>query len=55
MKGKSRAKKERIISNQNPEWKDLGIEVEDWQQGTVIQSSPEDGEEVPIKNNSLKR
>ena len=30
MKGKSRAKKERIISSQNPEWKDLGIEVEDW-------------------------
>ena len=30
MKGKSRAKKEKMISDQNPGWKDLGIEVEDW-------------------------
>ena len=30
IKGKSRAKKEKMISEQNPEWKDLGVEVEDW-------------------------
>lgn len=30
IKGKSRAKKEKMISDQNPEWKDLGVEVEDW-------------------------
>ena len=30
VKGKSRAKKEKIITEQNPEWNDLGIEVEDW-------------------------
>ena len=30
IKGKSRAKKEKIISEQNPQWKDLGVEVEDW-------------------------
>jgi putative endonuclease len=30
MKGKSRVKKEKMISEQNPEWKDLGVEVEDW-------------------------
>ena len=30
MKGKSRVKKEKMISEQNPEWKDLGVEVDDW-------------------------
>ena len=30
IKGKSRAKKEKMISEQNPEWSDLGVEVEDW-------------------------
>ncbi len=30
VKGKSRAFKEGLIEKENPEWKDLGIEVEAW-------------------------
>lgn len=30
IKGKLRAKKEKIIAELNPDWKDLGIDVEKW-------------------------
>jgi len=30
VKGKSRAYKEGLIEKKNPEWKDLGFEVEEW-------------------------